>query len=163
MGLALPPPHPSPPFQREAFIDAVVSMLELGPIAGKLCSSLSGGEVRRGSAAPTRSCPAARFPPSLPQRKLLTVGVELAANPSVLFLDEPTTGLSYKSAAVLMRVLQVGWGQLRVPQGRGDRLVDPPPVFLSSAPPVPPSENRGLGAHARRDGAPALRGPLLRL
>jgi ABC-type multidrug transport system ATPase subunit len=70
--------------QREKFIDEVLAMLELTPIANKLCSALSRGE-----------------------RKLLTVGVELAANPSVLFLDEPTTGLSYKSAAIVMRVLQV--------------------------------------------------------
>lgn len=26
------------------------------------------------------------------QRKLVSIGVELAANPSILFLDEPTTG-----------------------------------------------------------------------
>jgi ATP-binding cassette subfamily G (WHITE) protein 2 (PDR) len=33
------------------------------------------------------------------QRKLLTIGVELAANPSILlFLDEPTTGLDSQSA-----------------------------------------------------------------
>ena len=29
---------------------------------------------------------------SVEQRKRLTIGVELAANPSILFLDEPTTG-----------------------------------------------------------------------
>jgi ABC-type taurine transport system ATPase subunit len=30
---------------------------------------------------------------SVEQRKRLTIGVELVANPSVLFLDEPTSGV----------------------------------------------------------------------
>jgi ABC-type multidrug transport system ATPase subunit len=32
------------------------------------------------------------------QRKLLTIGLELVANPSILFVDEPTTGLDSKAA-----------------------------------------------------------------
>lgn len=37
---------------------------------------------------------------SLEQRKRTTLGVELAANPSLVFLDEPTSGLDARSAQV---------------------------------------------------------------
>lgn len=37
---------------------------------------------------------------SLEQRKRTTLGVELAANPSLIFLDEPTSGLDARSAQV---------------------------------------------------------------
>eukprot|EP00301_Raphidiophrys_heterophryoidea_P006157 c12505_g3_i1.p1 GENE.c12505_g3_i1~~c12505_g3_i1.p1 ORF type:complete len:643 (-),score=153.52 c12505_g3_i1:126-2054(-) len=40
------------------------------------------------------------------QRKRLTIGVELVANPSVLFLDEPTSGLDSRAAAIVMRVVR---------------------------------------------------------
>jgi len=39
-------------------------------------------------------------------RKRLTVGVELAANPSILFADEPTSGLDSLSAAVVVSSLK---------------------------------------------------------
>ncbi len=45
------------------------------------------------------------------QRKLLTIGLELVANPSVLFVDEPTTGLDSK-AAITVR-LQIVSGLCR--------------------------------------------------
>ena len=56
--------------EREAFVDEVVRLLELEPLAGRRTGSLAPGELKR-----------------------LTIAVELAANPSILFLDEPTTGL----------------------------------------------------------------------
>ncbi|GLE01525.1 hypothetical protein PINS_up010355 [Pythium insidiosum] len=39
---------------------------------------------------------------SVEQMKRLTIGVELAAQPSVLFLDEPTSGLDARSAKMIM-------------------------------------------------------------
>lgn len=40
------------------------------------------------------------------QRKRLTIAVELVANPSVIFLDEPTTGLDARAAAIVMRAVK---------------------------------------------------------
>ncbi len=40
---------------------------------------------------------------SFEQRKRVSIGVELAANPSILFLDEPTTGLDSRAAQSLIR------------------------------------------------------------
>ncbi|ETO64558.1 hypothetical protein F444_17945 [Phytophthora nicotianae P1976] len=39
---------------------------------------------------------------SMEQMKRLTIGVELAAQPSVIFLDEPTSGLDARSAKMIM-------------------------------------------------------------
>ncbi|KAL3515880.1 hypothetical protein ACH5RR_022782 [Cinchona calisaya] len=43
---------------------------------------------------------------STEQRKRLTIAVELVANPSVIFMDEPTTGLDARSAAIVMRAVK---------------------------------------------------------
>ncbi|KAF4389693.1 hypothetical protein F8388_009826 [Cannabis sativa] len=40
------------------------------------------------------------------QRKRLTIAVELVSNPSVIFMDEPTTGLDARSAAIVMRAVK---------------------------------------------------------
>ena len=40
---------------------------------------------------------------STDHRKRLTIAVELVANPSIIFMDEPTTGLDAKAAAIVMR------------------------------------------------------------
>ncbi|VFQ87368.1 unnamed protein product [Cuscuta campestris] len=40
------------------------------------------------------------------QRKRLTIAVELVANPSILFMDEPTTGLDARAAAIIMRTIR---------------------------------------------------------
>lgn len=42
---------------------------------------------------------------SMEQNKRLTLGVELVANPSIIFCDEPTSGLDARAAAIVMRVL----------------------------------------------------------
>ncbi|KAF8034803.1 hypothetical protein BT93_C0964 [Corymbia citriodora subsp. variegata] len=42
---------------------------------------------------------------STEQRKRLTIAVELVANPSIIFMDEPTTGLDAVAAAIVMRAV----------------------------------------------------------
>ncbi|RLN26531.1 hypothetical protein BBI17_009602, partial [Phytophthora kernoviae] len=60
-------------------VDECLELLDLNPIAD---------QIIRGS--------------SVEQMKRLTIGVELAAQPSVLFLDEPTSGLDARSAKLIM-------------------------------------------------------------
>ena len=74
--------------QRTRFVDEVLDILELMPIANRVIgdATLSGL--------------------SLGQLKRVTIGVELVANPSVLFLDEPTSGLDSRAALVVMRVVK---------------------------------------------------------
>ncbi|KAH7835709.1 hypothetical protein Vadar_029098 [Vaccinium darrowii] len=43
---------------------------------------------------------------STEQRKRLTIAVELVANPSIIFMDEPTTGLDARTAAIIMRAIK---------------------------------------------------------
>lgn len=68
---------------RSSFVREIMRLLELDSIKGRPAGSLAVGEAKR-----------------------LTIGCELAANPSLLFLDEPTTGLDARSAAQVMRVLR---------------------------------------------------------
>ncbi|CAM9674100.1 unnamed protein product, partial [Scytosiphon promiscuus] len=74
--------------RREEFVDSILSMLELDVIANRLI-----GDDQKGGI-------------SLEQRKRTTLGVELAANPSIVFLDEPTSGLDARSAQVVMRAIR---------------------------------------------------------
>ncbi|CAM9128278.1 unnamed protein product [Scytosiphon promiscuus] len=74
--------------RREEFVDSILSMLELDVISDRLI----GGDEEGGL--------------SLEQRKRTTLGVELAANPSLIFLDEPTSGLDARSAQVVMRAIR---------------------------------------------------------
>jgi ABC-type multidrug transport system ATPase subunit len=62
-----------------ASVDECIKMLDLGAIAGQI----------------VRAC-------SPEQLKRLTIGVEIAAQPSVLFLDEPTSGLDARTAKIIM-------------------------------------------------------------
>ncbi|CAL5380320.1 unnamed protein product [Camellia sinensis] len=43
---------------------------------------------------------------STEQRKFLTIDVELVANPSIMFMDEPTTGLDARAAAIVMQAVK---------------------------------------------------------
>ncbi|KAJ0079258.1 hypothetical protein Patl1_24289 [Pistacia atlantica] len=44
--------------------------------------------------------------PSTKQRKQLTVAVELVANPSIIFMDEPTSGFDAQGASIVMRAVK---------------------------------------------------------
>ena len=62
---------------RKKWVDAVITMLELSPIENVMVGKISEGGM------------------SFEQKKRLSIGVELASNPAILFLDEPTTGFIY--------------------------------------------------------------------
>ena len=76
------------PSSRSAFVSEVLQMLELEPIADRLIGDantehrLAPGELKR-----------------------VMIGVELVANPAILFLDEPTTNLDARAALVVVRAL----------------------------------------------------------
>ena len=40
---------------------------------------------------------------SVEQAKRVTIGVELVANPSIIFLDEPTSGLDARAAMLIVK------------------------------------------------------------
>ena len=71
------------------FAGRIIRLLELDEFADMLVGDEAAGE-------------------GLPKhaRKRLTVGVELASNPSILFADEPTSGLDSLSAAVVIASLE---------------------------------------------------------
>lgn len=71
--------------QRHQWVNAVLEMLELLPLENTLVGTIEMGGM------------------SFEQRKRVSIGVELAANPSILFLDEPTTGLDSRAAQVIIR------------------------------------------------------------
>lgn len=70
------------------FVDCVLQMLELDTIAGFLVGTDTGGL-------------------SFEQKKRLSIAVELASNPAIIFLDEPTSGLDARAASIVMRSLRV--------------------------------------------------------
>ncbi|MCI39759.1 pleiotropic drug resistance protein 1-like, partial [Trifolium medium] len=43
---------------------------------------------------------------STQQRKRLTIAVELVANPSIIFMDQPTSGLDARSIATVTRAIR---------------------------------------------------------
>lgn len=64
----------------DAVVRRTVRMLELGPILNRRIGSLELGGL------------------SFEQMKRVSIGIELVANPSVVFCDEPTSGLDARAA-----------------------------------------------------------------
>ena len=65
------------------------------------------------------------------QRKRLTIAVELVANPSIVFMDEPTTGLDARAASLVMSTVRATASTGRTGKHRGRtfcfRCAAPPP------------------------------------
>jgi ABC-type multidrug transport system ATPase subunit len=73
---------------KQAFADQVLKTLELTPLADVLIGNSTEGGL------------------TFEQKKRLSIAVELAASPSILFLDEPTTGLDARSALLVVKLLR---------------------------------------------------------
>ncbi|EFJ46421.1 hypothetical protein VOLCADRAFT_93195 [Volvox carteri f. nagariensis] len=73
-----------------AHVAEVMEVVELGPLARHAVGA--GGAVGGGL--------------STEARKRLTIACELVANPSIMFLDEPTTGLDARAAGMVMRAVR---------------------------------------------------------
>ncbi|XAR64951.1 Iron-chelate-transporting ATPase [Bertholletia excelsa] len=73
---------------RKMFVEEVIVLVELSPLRNALVG-LPGVDGL-----------------STEQRKRLTIAVELVANPSIIFMDEPTTGLDARAAAIVMRTVR---------------------------------------------------------
>ncbi|KAH8731975.1 ABC transporter CDR4 [Phaeosphaeriaceae sp. PMI808] len=81
-------PYETPQAEKYAYVEEVISLLEMEDIADAII-----GEPETGLA--------------VEQRKRVTIGVELAAKPELLlFLDEPTSGLDSQSAFNIVRFLR---------------------------------------------------------
>ncbi|WFC95973.1 hypothetical protein MBRA1_002629 [Malassezia brasiliensis] len=81
-------PRETPKEERLAYVEKVIELLEMESFAEAIV-----GEVPEGL--------------NVEQRKRLTIGVELAAKPSLLlFLDEPTSGLDAQAAWSIVRFLK---------------------------------------------------------
>jgi len=77
-------PYHVPKEEKDAYIEEVIELLELQPLADAIVISLN-----------------------VEARKRLTIGVELASKPELLlFLDEPTSGLDGQSAWNIVRFLR---------------------------------------------------------
>jgi len=69
------------------FVGDVLTLLELDPIANAVVGPPGAGL-------------------SFEELKRVTIGCEVVANPSILFLDEPTTGLDARAAFLVVRVMR---------------------------------------------------------
>ncbi|XP_074564313.1 ABC transporter G family member 45-like [Curcuma longa] len=75
-------------YSRSIFVDEVMELVELK----KLKNAMVGLPGLNGLAAE--------------ERKRLTIAVELVSSPSIIFMDEPTTGLDARAAAIVMRTVR---------------------------------------------------------
>ncbi|CAO2211715.1 unnamed protein product [Urochloa humidicola] len=76
------------PHQRDMFINEVMSLVELTDLKNAMVGTPGATGL------------------SAEQRKRLTIAVELVASPSIIFMDEPTTGLDARAAAIVMRTVR---------------------------------------------------------
>ncbi|KAM4100329.1 hypothetical protein ACB094_05G060000 [Castanea mollissima] len=74
--------------KRKMFIEEVMELVELNPMRQALVGLPGVNGL------------------STEQRKRLTIAVELVANPSIIFMDEPTSGLGARAAAIVMRTVR---------------------------------------------------------
>ena len=80
-------PMEIPDNEKDAYVEAVIEMLEMEDFADALIGVPGAGL-------------------NLEKRKRVTIGVELAAKPEILFLDEPSSGLDGQSALSIIRLLR---------------------------------------------------------
>eukprot|EP00742_Colponemidia_sp_Colp-10_P003656 GILJ01003891.1.p1 GENE.GILJ01003891.1~~GILJ01003891.1.p1 ORF type:complete len:1450 (-),score=269.52 GILJ01003891.1:263-4612(-) len=73
---------------RETFVDQVIELVGLTSISHRMIGDISLPGLSPG------------------QLKLVTIAVELVANPAIIFLDEPTSGLDAPSAARVMKAVR---------------------------------------------------------
>ncbi|OJJ38758.1 hypothetical protein ASPWEDRAFT_48910 [Aspergillus wentii DTO 134E9] len=73
--------------EKDAYVEHVIQWLDMGSIANALIGTPGAGL-------------------NLEQRKKVSIGVEMAAKPDILFLDEPTSGLDGQSAYSIIRLLR---------------------------------------------------------
>ncbi|XP_020270835.1 ABC transporter G family member 44-like [Asparagus officinalis] len=73
---------------RKMFIEEVMELVELKPLREALVGLPGVNGL------------------STEQRKRLNIAVELVANPSIIFMDEPTSGLHARAAAIVMRTMR---------------------------------------------------------
>lgn len=81
-------PKDVPRDEKEKFVENVIDTLQLNPIRDFMIGHKTEGGL------------------STEQAKRVTIGVELAANPAIIFADEPTSGLDASSARVVMDCLE---------------------------------------------------------
>ncbi|AQK57852.1 ABC transporter G family member 34 [Zea mays] len=76
------------PHQRDMFIKEVMNLIEITDLKNAMVGIPGATGL------------------SAEQRKRLTIAVELVASPSIIFMDEPTTGLDARAAAIVMRTVR---------------------------------------------------------
>ncbi|KAI8917027.1 ABC-2 type transporter-domain-containing protein [Powellomyces hirtus] len=82
-------PESVPLEEKYAYVETIIKILELEPLANAMIGDVGGG-----------------IGISNEQRKRLTIGVELVARPKILFLDEPSSGLDSSASFNIIRLLR---------------------------------------------------------